>query len=1163
MVRAAEGSFLPTVARRVVVFDGAMGTAVLGLDLTADDYGGHEGCPEVLNRTRPDKIAEIHHAFLEVGCDAVETNSFGGSPWVLDEFGLAADTEELNRLAAEVARQACDDVPGERWVVGSMGPGTRSPTLSLTKPRDAADWIDYDTASAGYERQARGLLAGGVDVLLVETVFDLLQAKAAIWGCHQAMAAEGRTVPLMVQVTIEQGLGTMLLGTEVGAALTALDPLGVDVIGLNCATGPDDMREHVRVLSRSSRKPISVIPNAGIPEMVDGEACFPLTPDALADAHREFVSELGVQIVGGCCGTTPEHLRKVVEAVRDLTPAPRQPEWTPSLASLYSAVPIRQDLSFHIVGERLNANGSKAFREHLLAGDWDAAVAMAKEQTAQGAHSLDVCVDYVGRDGVPDLIEVVNRLATQSTLPLVLDSTEVAVVEAGLKRLGGRALINSVNLEDGRRKADVLFALAKQHGAALVALAIDEEGQARTADRKVEICERIGKIAISEHGLEAADLVFDMLTFPLGSGQEDLRKDGMATLEAIERIKERVPGCHTILGVSNISFGLSPAARQALNSVFLHHAVERGLDAAIVHAAKILPLSKIDPDARQACEDLVFDRRGTAGLGGEAAPDYDPLHHLMALFEGVSAVDDASSALADLPLEERLAQRIIDGVREGLADDLDAALAAGMDPLDIINTHLLGGMKVVGERFGAGEMQLPFVLQSAETMKAAVAHLEPHMEAVGDDRQGRARIVLATVKGDVHDIGKNLVDIILSNNGYEVRNIGIKQPIDAILDAAADFGADAIGLSGLLVKSTVVMRDDLEEMTRRGQSHLPVLLGGAALTRTYVESDLRQRYPGPLFYCRDAFAGLQVMDQVAARKRGEDVGPDWGRTVATRRVAATGPVDEGDTTAVARSDVARDVDVPTPPFWGTRVVRGIPLDDVAAFLNRTALFRTQWGFDRDQAEQAEAALRRMLAEARADNLLVPQVVYGYFACASEDNDLLVYAAPDGDEVVARFTFPRQTRGRRLCIADFFRDVDAGERDVIAFQAVTMGPRVTERAAELFAADRYTEYLYLHGLGVEMAEALAEMWHRRVRVELGIAGDDADDLQELFRQGYRGSRYSFGYAACPDLEARRPLVDLLDAGRIGVELSEEYQLVPEQSTDALIVHHPEAKYFNAR
>src|SRR5680860_396459 len=1086
--------FLSEAARRVLVLDGAMGTSIQSRGLTPEDFDGLDGCNEVLVRSRPDVIRDIHAEFLAVGCDAVETDSFGSAPWVLDEYGLGAETEALNAAAARIARAACEEVPGTRFVIGSIGPGTRSPTLSLGKdPSRAKDFIDYDTMVAGYERQVRGLLAGGSDVLLVETVFDLLQAKAAIWACHQAMDAEGRRVPLMVQVTIEKDINTMLLGSEIGAAMVALDPLGVDVIGINCATGPEDMREQVRYLSQHSRKPISVIPNAGIPAMVDGAASYPLTPDALARAQHDFVSDFGVSIIGGCCGTTPAHLQEVVEACRDQAPRPREPEFAPSLASLYAPVAIEQETSFLIVGERLNANGSRKFRELLLTEDWDAVTQMAREQVREGAHTLDVCVDYVGRDGVADVLQVVDRLATQSTLPLVIDSTELDVVTAALRRIGGRDVINSVNLEAGRRKTDVLMPLAKQFGAALVALAIDEQRQARTADWKVDVCKRIADIAVDDYGLEPADLIFDMLTFPLGSGQEDLRGDALATLQAIERIKAEVAGCHTILGVSNISFGLSPAARQALNSVFLNMAMQRGLDAAIVNAAKILPLHKIDDEVRQVCTDLIEDNRREG---------YDPLAELMRLFEGATETKASKEELAALPVPERLERRIIDGDRDGLTDDLDEALLT-LDPLTIVNT---------------------------------------------------------------------LVDIILTNNGYAVRNLGSKQPVDAIIGAAQEFGADAVGLSGLLVKSTVVMREDLEELSRRGLRY-PVLLGGAALTRSYVEADLRQRYDAPLFYCRDAFAGLRTMEQLAEHTSAGGPPPDWGREIAERRVKSSGgPAEvDGGTSSTRRSEVATDVDVPSPPFWGTRVVRGVPLQEVAAYLNRAALFRNQWGFDRDAVEDAEAALRQTLSLARAESLLVPQVVYGYLAANGDGNDVVVWDGPDSDVEAARFSFPRQSGNRRLCIADFFRPLRpdgpngsaSGERDVIAFTAVTMGPRVSARAAELFAENRYTEYLYLHGLGVEMAEALAERWHQRIRVELGIADQDAGTVEGLFKQGYRGSRYSFGYAACPDLESRKPLFDLLDAGRIGVELSEEFQLHPEQSTDAMIVHHPEAKYFNAR
>lgn len=1166
----ANHPLLQLARSRVVVVDGGMGTSIQSYSLTAEDFDGLDGCNEILVRSRPDVLREIHTSFLAVGCDAVETDTFGGAPWVLDEYGLGEETEGLNEDAARLAREACDEF-GQGWVLGSIGPGTRSPTLSLGKdPETTKDFIDYDTMVTGYRRQAHGLIAGGSDAILIETCFDLLQAKAAVWGAHLAIQDEGAALPLLVSVTIEANINTMLLGSEVGAALTALEPLPIDVLGLNCATGPEDMREHVRYLSETSPLPISVIPNAGIPDQMteDGQAIYPLQPEGLAEAHREFVSELGVSMVGGCCGTTPEHMRQVVEAVRDLTPAPRSPEMPPSVTSLYAPQTLEQDNSFTIIGERMNANGSRKFRELLLDEDLEAMTELAKEQVREGAHLLDVCIDYVGRDGVDDIVPLVNRLATQSTLPLVIDSTEITVLDAALKRLPGRSVINSINLEDGRTKVDQLLPRAQQHGACLIGLAIDEEGQARNADWKVDVCKRMAQIAVDEYGLRNEDLIFDTLTFPLGSGQEDLRGDGKETLEAIRRVKEEVPGCFTTLGVSNISFGLSPAARQALNSVFLAMAVEQGLDSAIVHGGRILPLHQIDDEVHTICRDLVLDNRGTAGKDGTAGEDYDPLHELMSTFEGASVEGSGAEELAAMSVDERLEKRIIDGNKDGLDGDLDEAMEAGYEPLDIINTHLLAGMKVVGELFGEGKMQLPFVLQSAEAMKSAVGHLEPHMEASEDG--GKAKVLLATVKGDVHDIGKNLVDIILSNNGYDIHNIGIKQPIDTIIDEAGKFGADVIGLSGLLVKSTVVMKNDLEELQRRGLTSYPILLGGAALNRNYVQIDLREVYDGPLFYCKDAFAGLKRMDEYVelVEANGKDGLPaDWG-TVPDERPVKRGASKEAEATEEvelpAHSGVATDVDIPTPPFWGSRVVRGVPQGDIAAYINRTALFRNQWGFNKKETwDEAEAVLRRTLEWTRAEQVLRPELVYGYWPANAEGDDLIVWAGPDSDEVAARWTFPRQRKGRNLCLADYFRPIDSGERDVVAFQAVTMGPKVTERAMELFNADAYTDYLYLHGLGVEMAEALAEYWHARIRRELDIHHDDADDVEELFKLGYRGARFSFGYPACPDLAQRKPLAELLDIGRIGLELSEEFQLHPEQATDALVVHHPEAMYFSAR
>jgi 5-methyltetrahydrofolate--homocysteine methyltransferase len=1150
-----DRDFLAALRERVLVFDGAMGTMLQAANLTLDDYQGNEGCSEILCISRPDVVQDIHTAYLEAGADVVETNSFGASAIVLGEYDMADRVVELNRAAARLAREVADDFSGNggpRWVAGSMGPGTKLPTLGHTS---------FGVLRATYADQALGLLEGGADLLIVETCQDLLQLKAAVAGAFAGMRRSGRHVPLVVQVTVET-TGQMLLGSDIAAALTAIEPLGADVIGMNCATGPAEMGEHLRYLSQHARTPLSCQPNAGLPELRDGRPYYPLTPPQLAQAHDRFTAEFGVNIVGGCCGTTPEHIRELVEAVGGRQPAHRQPSHEPAVASLYQAVPLDQDTTYLTVGERCNANGSRKFRDLMLAGDLDGLVGIAKEQIREGAHVLDVCVDYVGRDGVPDMDVLVQRLAQQSTVPLMVDSTQADVIETALERLGGRAIINSVNLEDGAARMAAICPLARQFGAAVVALLIDEEGQARDVEWKLRIAHRIHDLATRKYGLQPEDLLFDALTFPLGSGQEDLRGDAVATLEAIRRIKAELPGVRTILGVSNVSFGLSPAARQVLNSVFLHEAREAGLDAAIVSPAKILPMHRIDEEPRQVALDLVYDRRREG---------YDPLQRFMALFEGKQATRAASAEdLAALPVDERLKRRIIDGVREGLEADLEEAMRA-RSPLAIINEVLLDGMRTVGELFGAGEMQLPFVLQSAEVMKTAVALLEPHMERT--DQGGKGRVVLATVKGDVHDIGKNLVDIILTNNGYIVHNLGIKQPISAIIEKAEEVRADAIGMSGLLVKSTVVMRENLEELNARGLAHFPVLLGGAALNRTYVEGDLRQVYKGRVFYCRDAFAGLHVMDQLR-EERQKGIRPDKEAPRAPRvpRTAARGPSPAPPSTSeVARSDVRLDVPVPTPPFLGeSRIVKGIPVREIAAYLNESALFRGQWqlrpsggkeGWRQLLETEARPRLRALLDQSIAEQVLQPAVVYGYFPCNAQGNDLIVWRE-DGTEWL-RFGFPRQRRDQRLCIADFFRPVESGERDVVAFHVVTMGLEASEATARLFAADRYREYLELHGITVEMAEALAEYWHKRIREELGIAGDDAGDLEALFDQGYRGARYSFGYPACPDLEQQEKIFELLEPGRIGVELSEEYQLHPEQSTSAIVVHHPEAKYFNAR
>jgi len=1153
-------AYLDALARRVVVFDGAMGTSLQLQELGAEDFGGAalEGCNEVLVVSKPDAVRAVHRSFLEAGSDVVETDTFGGFSVVLAEYGLADRVHELNVAAARLAREAADDFATPerpRWVAGSIGPGTRFPTLGQ---------IPYADLRDAYQEQAEALLEGGVDILLVETVYDLLQAKAALNACKRASVAVGRRVVLQVQVTIEL-TGRMLPGTEIAAALSALDPMRPDVVGLNCATGPVEMGEAVRYLSQHARMPIAIQPNAGLPSVVDGKMHYDLTPEQLADHLERFVTEFGVQVVGGCCGTTPAHLRAVAQRCHALHPAPRVPEFEPSAASIYSAVTLHQDTSFLVVGERTNANGSKKFREAMLAGDWDTTVAMAREQVKEGAHVLDVCVDYTGADGVADMDQVARRFATQSSVPIMVDSTEAPVVARALEWLGGRSILNSVNLEEGDERGgrlDAFLSLAREHGAAVVCTCIDTEGQARTAEWKLRAARAIHDIAVDRYGLEPSDLVFDPLVLPLSTGMEESRRDGIETLEGIRRIKTELPGVHTIVGLSNVSFGLTPAARHVLNSMFLHECVEAGLDAAIVHAARILPLSKIDERAREVCLDLIYDRRRDG---------YDPLTELLAMFEGVSAGALASEDRSGWSVERRLEQRIVDGERPGLEDDLEEALGSGHDALGIVNDILLVGMKTVGDLFASGEMQLPFVLQSAETMKAAVSYLEPHMEK--SDQGGKGTIVLATVKGDVHDIGKNLVDIILTNNGYEVVNLGIKIGIAEMLQAAEERAADAIGMSGLLVKSTLIMRENLEEMNARSLSHIPVLLGGAALTRTYVERDLRQVYEGRLFYGKDAFEGLRTMDRLMElRKTGED-DPDFGRALGGRnlppRASQAAKGEEAGEIPARSPEVVTDNPVFVPPFLGPRVAKGIPLDDIAAYLNKTALFRNQWGYrpeagenDDEFKERVSAVLRAELDKAKAKDLLIPQVAYGYFAANAEGDDLVIWADAGRSRELTRFTFPRQRKEPWLCIADFFRPLDSGEVDYAAFMLATMGSAVSEETARLFAEDSYSEYLHLHGLGVEMAEGLAEYWHRRIREEWGFAQEDGPTLLGLFRQQYRGGRYSWGYPACPDLEDNAKAVALVEGDAIGVTVSEGFQLHPEQTTVALVCHHPRAKYFVA-
>jgi 5-methyltetrahydrofolate--homocysteine methyltransferase len=1157
------GLLREALATRVVVADGAMGTMLQAANPTLEDFQNHEGCNEILNVSRPDIVRSVHNEYLAAGVDAIETNTFGANWSNLADYGIEDRIYELAYAGGKIAREAADSfstTQKPRFVLGSLGPGTKLPSLGHTT---------YENLKIAYYTAAKGLADSGCDALLVETSQDLLQVKAAVNGCRQAISETDRDIVLIAQVTVET-TGTMLLGSEIGAALNTLEPMGIDLIGLNCATGPTEMSEHLRYLSKNAKVAISVMPNAGLPVLGANGASYPLGPDELAAALKGFVNDYGISLVGGCCGTTPEHLAAVVKKVSGKAIASRVPELDPGASSLYQYVPFRQDKTYLAIGERTNANGSRAFRDALLAEDWEKCVEIARDQIRDGAHMLDLSVDYVGRDGAADMSQLASRFATASTLPIVLDSTEPAVLKAGLEHLGGRCVINSVNYEDGdgpTSRFAKIMPLVKEHGASVVALTIDEEGQARDADWKLRIARRLIVDLRDNWQMNVGDILIDCLTFPIATGQEETRKDGIETIDAIRRLKAEFPEVQTTLGVSNVSFGLNPAARVVLNSVFLHECVQAGLDSAIVHPSKITPMARIDERQKQVALDLIYDRRT---FDGEECT-YDPLQEFLQMFDGVELATSKNAraeALAALPLYERLQRRIIDGEKVGLDDDLKEAMALGTPPLEIINTHLLEGMKIVGELFGKGEMQLPFVLQSAEVMKTAVAQLEPFMEKTGDE--GRGTMLLATVKGDVHDIGKNLVDIILTNNGYRVVNIGIKQTINQIIDGAIDSNADAIGMSGLLVKSTVIMKENLQEITARGlDQKWPIVLGGAALTRAYVEQDLAALFPGEVRYARDAFEGLRLMDSIMAVKRGEP-----GATLPAlreRKVANTRIKSEDLPIDTRRSDVAIDVDIPTPPFFGSRVVKGIQLSDYAGMLDERALFVGQWGLKGNRGEyenmvetEGRPRLRSLLNEVQSSGWLNAAVVYGYFPCYNEGNDLVIlhHEGDDKGKERTRFNFPRQTRDRRLCISDFFASKESGKTDVVAFHVVTMGSTVSEAAAKLFAANNYREYLELHGLSVQLTESLAEHWHARIREELSVKKDDSADLQGILDQGYRGSRYSFGYPACPDLEQQVQLCELLDPTRIGVELSEEFQLHPEQSTSAIIVHHPEAKYFNA-
>jgi len=1188
-------NFLELLKEKVIVFDGAMGVSLQAAGLTIDDWGGpqFENCSENLLYTRPDVVEKVHTSFLNIGCDVIETNSFGGSEVVLTEFGIADKAYDVNKRAAELAKRLANDystVEKPRFVAGSIGPGTKLPTLGHITYRDLKD---------AYREQVRGLFDGGSDVFIVETCQDLLQTKAALAAIFEFFEKNKVRIPVIAQVTIEV-FGTMLNGTEIGAALTALEPFPIDVIGMNCGTGPKHMTDSFRHLCENSPLPVSILPNAGLPEVRDGEQYYDESPESFAAQVEHFAKDFGANIVGGCCGTTPEYIKLLVDRVGGMSPKQRNAKLAPSASSIYFQQPYTQDASFLIVGERVNASGSKKMRDLLDAEDWDGLVSLAKSQEREGAHILDVNVDFVGRDGVADMHELAGRLATNVKIPLMFDSTEWEKMEAGLEHAGGKSILNSTNYEDGEPRFLKVLGLAREFGAAVVIGLIDEEGMARAADRKLEIARRAFK-QVTEFGIPAHDIFFDPLALPISTGIEEDRKNADETINAIRIIRAEMPEVNIILGVSNISFGLNLAARVVLNSVFLHDCVDAGMNSAIVNASKILPLIRFNEHEIDTARDLIYDRRKFEG----DVCTYDPLTEFTTLFEGKTA-QSIKPDISNLPVEEKLKRHIIDGEKIGLEDSLKVALEK-YPPLEIINNILLDGMKVVGDLFGSGQMQLPFVLQSAEAMKAAVKFLEPFMEKLEGVEKGT--LILATVKGDVHDIGKNLVDIILTNNGYKVKNLGIKQPIDDILRAWEETKADAIGMSGLLVKSTLIMRDNLELMNERG-INVPVILGGAALNRRYVDADLIPLYNGRLFYARDAFDGLHAMDELLQGRRAEAGSIDvtekahsaaaGNGSASTAAVEATDVIEtvtsaddlvgedaklgkaaaravtraSGDTSHTGRSEISTDVAIPNAPFFGSKVVEINDLTKVFAFINETALFKGQWQFKQGKRTPEEyqqilenevyPRFERLKAEAIRDRLLEAKLVYGYFPCQSSGNDLIIYEDDQKTER-QRFTFPRQPieqrGGKNLCLADYFASVESGRVDVVPFQLVTMGRKASEHSHKLFSSDNYTDYLLFHGLSVESAEALAEMWHKRIREELGIAGGDAPELAKLFHQGYQGSRFSFGYPACPNLEDQTKIFELLQPERIGVELTEEFQLTPEQSTSAIIVHHPEARYFN--
>ena len=1182
-------TYLNRDEKPLIIFDGGTGTSFQNLNLTADDFGGKEleGCNENLVLSSPEVVEKVHNSFLEAGCHVIETNTFGASSIVLDEYDIADKAYEINKNAAFIAKKAAakySSVDKPRFVAGSIGPTTKLPTLGH---------IDFDELKQSYKEQIYGLIDGGVDLLLIETCQDVLQIKSALLASKEILESKNIDIPLMVSITMET-TGTMLVGSDIASALTILEPFNIDILGLNCATGPEQMKEHIKYLSENSPFAISCIPNAGLPENIGGVAHYRLKPIELKMQLMNFIYDFNVQLIGGCCGTTPEHIKYLSSIIDEITDErtnnngkKNSSGFIPSASSIYNSVPYKQDNSILIVGERLNASGSKKVRELLNNDDWDGLVAIAKQQQKENAHVLDVNVDYVGRDGVKDMKEITSRLVTNINLPLMIDSTDADKMESGLKSAGGKCIINSTNYEDGNERFDQVLNLALGYGSGLVVGTIDEDGMARNSEKKYKIVKR----AINrtrECGLSDYELFFDPLALPISTGIEEDRLNAKETISAILKIRENFPDIHIILGISNISFGLSPLSRINLNSIFLDECIKAGLDSAIIAPNKILPLSKISEETKKLCLDLIYDKRKFE----DDICIYDPLVELTKAFQDLSIQDfkKASSENKNLTLEESLKNHIIDGEKIGLEDQLNKALKK-YKPLEIINTFLLDGMKVVGDLFGSGQMQLPFVLQSAETMKFAVSILEPYMETV-DENISNGKLLIATVKGDVHDIGKNLVDIILTNNGYDVINLGIKQDVSAIIDAQKKHNADCIAMSGLLVKSTAFMKDNLVAFNNEDIS-VPVILGGAALTPKFVNEDCSKIYKGKILYGKDAFTDLKFMNEYMDNKKKGN----WSNTegfINNKGININLASSKSNSQAVKKSisintetsklnlkenfiraKFKNEEDPIQAPFLGTKVLNNVDIDlnKLIFYLDTKALFSGQWQIKKGKNQSvdeynnyldsyAKPLLDRWLETIVEKKLISPKAVYGYFRCGRKDNSIFLFDDKSLNKI-SEFNFPRQKSGNNLCIADFYCDLKKDKPiDIFPMQAVTMGDIASEYSQKLFKEDKYSDYLLFHGLTVQLAEALAEYVHALIRIECGFRSEEPDKNREILAQKYRGARYSFGYPACPKVSDSNIQLSLLDAKRINLTMDESEQLHPEQSTTAIISLHSKAKYFSA-